>query len=82
MAERLKAHAWKVCKPKGFEGSNPFLSANDEAPKGVFLLAEKKGEKPSGSKKSSGTINIRYIHVAYPSGHHTKRDVQNLSSQF
>ena len=27
MAEWLKAHAWKVCKPKGFEGSNPFLSA-------------------------------------------------------
>ena len=28
VAEWLKAHAWKVCKPKGFEGSNPFLSAN------------------------------------------------------
>ncbi len=28
MAEWSKAHAWKVCKPhKGFEGSNPSLSA-------------------------------------------------------
>ena len=37
VAERLKAHAWKVCKPKGFEGSNPFLSANDKAPvQGLF----------------------------------------------
>ncbi len=32
VAEWSKAHAWKVCKPKGFEGSNPFLSANDKAP--------------------------------------------------
>ncbi len=27
VSEWLKEHAWKVCKPKGFEGSNPFLSA-------------------------------------------------------
>jgi hypothetical protein len=27
MAERLKAHAWKACVPKGTEGSNPSLSA-------------------------------------------------------
>ena len=28
MAEWLKAHAWKACKPqKGFAGSNPALSA-------------------------------------------------------
>lgn len=27
VAEWLKAHAWKVCIPKGIEGSNPFLSA-------------------------------------------------------
>ena len=28
VAEWLKAHAWKACKPqKGFEGSNPSLSA-------------------------------------------------------
>ncbi len=28
LAEWSKAHAWKVCKPqKGFEGSNPSLSA-------------------------------------------------------
>ena len=27
MAERLKAHAWKACVPRGTEGSNPSLSA-------------------------------------------------------
>ncbi len=28
VSERLKEHAWKVCKhQKCFEGSNPFLSA-------------------------------------------------------
>ena len=27
MAERLKAHAWKACVPKGTVGSNPTLSA-------------------------------------------------------
>ena len=27
MAERLKAHAWKVCIPSGIVGSNPTLSA-------------------------------------------------------
>ncbi len=31
VAEWLKAHAWKACKPhKGFEGSNPSLSARIE----------------------------------------------------
>ena len=47
VAERLKAHAWKVCRPKGLVGSNPILSANKQAPKGAFLLAERMGEKPS-----------------------------------
>ncbi len=27
MAERFKAHAWKVCIPSGIVGSNPTLSA-------------------------------------------------------
>ena len=27
VSERLKEHAWKVCKSKGFEGSNPSLTA-------------------------------------------------------
>ncbi len=27
VSEWLKEHAWKVCIPKGIEGSNPFLSA-------------------------------------------------------
>ena len=31
MAERLKAHAWKACVPKGTVGSNPTLSANQSA---------------------------------------------------
>ena len=26
MAERLKAHAWRACVPKGTVGSNPTLS--------------------------------------------------------
>ena len=34
VAEWSKAHAWKVCKPqKGFEGSNPSLSA-----RGIFEI--------------------------------------------
>jgi hypothetical protein len=28
MAERSKAHAWKVCIRQRIEGSNPSLSAN------------------------------------------------------
>lgn len=28
MAERSKAHAWKVCIRQRIKGSNPFLSAN------------------------------------------------------
>ena len=28
VSERLKEHAWKVCKGQPFEGSNPSLSAN------------------------------------------------------
>jgi hypothetical protein len=51
VAERLKAHAWKVCKPKGFVGSNPILSAIKQAPKGAFFMAEKKSEKPSRLEK-------------------------------
>jgi hypothetical protein len=31
MAERLKAHAWKACVPKGTVGSNPTLSAIQSA---------------------------------------------------
>ncbi len=31
MAEWLKAHAWKACVPQGTEGSNPSLSATNEA---------------------------------------------------
>ena len=31
MAERLKAHAWKACVPKGTVGSNPTLSATKSA---------------------------------------------------
>ena len=27
VSEWLKEHAWKVCKSKGFEGSNPSLTA-------------------------------------------------------
>ena len=30
MSERSKEHAWKVCIPKGIEGSNPSLSAIHE----------------------------------------------------
>jgi len=72
------AFQWRARRVRHREvPDNPILSANDEAPIGAFLLAERMGEKSSGSKKSSGTINIRYTHVAYPSGHHTKRDVQN-----
>lgn len=37
VAEWLKAHAWKVCIPKGIEGSNPFLSAIHKATS--FLVA-------------------------------------------
>ena len=41
VAEWLKAHAWKVCKPKGFVGSNPILSANNSAPlRGFFIGRE------------------------------------------
>ena len=75
MAEWLKAHAWKACKPKGFEGSNPFLSANEVAPfLGLFLLVEWKGEKPSGFEKivrndfsrlvfQRGARRVRYMDV-------------------
>ncbi len=30
VSERLKEHAWKVCKSKGFEGSNPSLTAKQK----------------------------------------------------
>lgn len=30
MVERLKAHAWKACVPKGTAGSNPVLSAKQK----------------------------------------------------
>ena len=57
MAERLKAHAWKVCKPKGFVGSNPILSANEQAPiKGLFYWLGGWVRIRVGSKKSSGMI--------------------------
>ncbi len=29
VSEWSKEHAWKVCKSKGFEGSNPSLSATE-----------------------------------------------------
>ncbi|CEK11096.1 protein of unknown function [Legionella hackeliae] len=32
MAERLKAHAWKVCIRQRIEGSNPSLSAKPILP--------------------------------------------------
>jgi hypothetical protein len=30
MAERLKAHAWRACSPKGVVGSNPTPSASSQ----------------------------------------------------
>ncbi len=61
VSEWLKEHAWKVCIPKGIEGSNPFLSAilaiNDKPLKKGLFYGERKDMNPSkGSTKLSGTI--------------------------
>jgi hypothetical protein len=39
VSEWLKEHAWKVCKSKGFEGSNPSPTAIYKKPRlGAFFL--------------------------------------------
>lgn len=43
VSEWSKEHAWKVCKSKGFEGSNPSLSATELQKTGLmagFLMPE------------------------------------------
>ena len=53
VAEWLKAHAWKVCIPKGIEGSNPFLSAISKATSFLvaFFMAEINMDLNPDSKK-------------------------------
>jgi hypothetical protein len=60
-------------------GSNPILSAIKKKPrKGLFFYGrEEVQEAKQASKKLPGAIFICYIHVAYPSNHHKKRDFQN-----
>ena|GEM_PF-2507463 len=55
VAEWLKAHAWKVCIPKGIEGSNPFLSAISKATSFLvaFFMAEINMDLNPGSKKKA-----------------------------
>ena len=44
VSEWSKEHAWKVCKSKGFEGSNPSLTAKYKKPRsGAFFLAVREG---------------------------------------
>jgi hypothetical protein len=41
VSEWSKEHAWKVCKSKGFEGSNPSLTAKFKSPfSGAFFLPQ------------------------------------------
>jgi hypothetical protein len=55
VAEWLKAHAWKVCIPKGIEGSNPSLTAIQKPPPvGGFFMAMRKGETLAGFEQTAG----------------------------
>jgi hypothetical protein len=58
VSEWSKEHAWKVCKSKGFEGSNPSLTAKyKKAPlRGFFYGRVREGENPRRFDKSPGAI--------------------------